>query len=140
MIAFLPPARALRDDLERSLHLEMYQGTGDLALTSLRALQEGIGRITDDPYVTTLQVVVPEGAGDKEKVSLARLAAGQLTAYLEGQTGLPSASSSGGGGKDDHSIQIYKAPYLHLNEVSGVPHAAMERLVENASAPRPEEE
>jgi len=71
--------------------------------------------------------VVPEGAGDKEKVSLALLAAGQLEAYLEGQTGLVGV----GGGKGGTHIQT--APQVNINAVTGVPNIGdiMEKALGN---------
>lgn len=114
LIRLLPPARTLKDQLEKSLHLEIYAGTGDLAINSLKGIHASIARLTDDPYVASLAVQVPEGAGDKEKVSLALLAASQIAAYLEGETGLINL----GGGKGN-SIQT--APNISLNNVEGVP-------------------
>jgi hypothetical protein len=98
LIRLIPPARALKEDLGRSIHLELYSGTGDMALKSFQGLHASVVRLTDDPYVEALSLSVPENATDKEKVSLALLAAGQLTAYLEGQTGLVGMGGAGGGG------------------------------------------
>jgi hypothetical protein len=114
LIRLLPPARTLKDQLEKSLHLEIYAGTGDFAVSSFKGLHASISRLTDDPYVAALAVQVPEGSGDKEKVSLALLAAGQLAAYLEGETGLINL----GGGK---GTSIQTAPNINLNNVEGVP-------------------
>lgn len=114
LIRLLPPARTLKDQLEKSLHLEIYAGTGDLAINSLKGIHASISRLTDDPYVAALAVQVPENAGDREKVSLALLAASQLAAYLEGETGLVNL----GGGKGSH---IQTAPNINLNNVEGVP-------------------
>jgi len=96
LIRLIPPARALKEDLERSIHLEIYAGTGDLAIKSLNGLLASAATIANDPYLATLTLTAPEPAGDKEKVSLALLAAGQLAAYLEGQTGLVSLGSGKG--------------------------------------------
>ena len=59
-----------------------------MAVKSYQGIQASVARITDDPYAATLSLDVPENATDKEKVSLTRLAAGQLLAYLEGYIGL----------------------------------------------------
>lgn len=129
LIRMIPPVRQLKEDLEQSIHLELYAGTGDLAVRSFQGLQASVARITDDPYVGTLSLSVPDGAGDKEKVSLARLAAGQLTAYLEGQTGLVSLGGGGGGG----AINIQRAPVISLTNVEGLPSEAFGKLVAKAA-------
>ena len=43
LIRLIPPARALRDDLDKSIHLELYAGTGDLAVGSFEGLRAAIG-------------------------------------------------------------------------------------------------
>ena len=35
LISLIPPARALKNDLEASIHTELYEGTGDLAVKKL---------------------------------------------------------------------------------------------------------
>jgi hypothetical protein len=131
LIRLIPPARALRDDLEKSIHLELYQGTGDLAVKSFQGLHASITKITDDPYVASLSLSVPKNATDKEKVSLARLAAGQLAAYLEGQTGLVGM---GGGG----NIHIQTAPAMA--GVSGVSPATIDKIMSKATKGEGEKE
>lgn len=126
LIRFLPPVQALRDDLEKSLHLETYEGTGDFALQSLGGLRDSILKLTGDPYVTSLSIPAREGMSDREKVSLARLAAGQLAAYLEGQTGM---IGQGGGGN-----HIQTAPVIHLNNVEGMPAEALGKMTEMAAS------
>lgn len=119
LIRLIPAARTLADQLEKSIHLETYNGTGDFAMQSLRGLQQSVAQISNDPLVAGLNPTVPEGAGDREKVSLALLAAGQLVAFLEGQTGLVGiGGSSGGNGNGNISIQ--KAPAINIANVHGV--------------------
>jgi hypothetical protein len=130
LIRLIPPVRALKEDLEQSIHLETFAGTGDLAVRSFQGLQASVARITDDPYVGSLALTVPEGAGDKEKVSLARLAAGQLVGYLEGQTGLVGL---GGGGEGRSHINVQRAPMINLTNVEGLPAEAFGKLVEKAA-------
>lgn len=115
LIRLIPPAEALKDQLEKSIHLETYAATGDLAIRSLVALQSSVSQLTNDPYIAALAPVAPEGASDREKVSLALLSATQLLAYLEGETGLASGRGHGKTG----SIQT--APNISLNNVEGVP-------------------
>lgn len=118
LIRLIPPARALKEQLEQFIHLEIYAGTGDMALASLKGLQQSVAQLTNDPYVATLAPTVPEGLGDKEKVSFALLAAGQLCAYMEGQTGLVGGFGGKNGGTNIH---IQKAPSISLNNVHGIP-------------------
>jgi len=127
LIRLSPPVRALREDLEKNIHLELYAGTGELAVRSFQGLQASVARITDDPYVATLILNVPGDAGDKEKVALARLAAGQLCAYLEGQTGLV------GMGGDSGSINIQRAPVISMANINELPADALGRLVSKAA-------
>jgi hypothetical protein len=135
LIRFIPAARTLKDQLEKSIHLETFNGTGDFAMQSLRGLQQSITQITNDPLVTGMNPTVPEGAGDREKVSLALLAAGQLLAFLEGQTGLVGMGGSGGG--NGGNINIQKAPMINLANVHGVPEIG--KVIEKAMASKPEE-
>lgn len=88
LIRLIPPLRALREDVEQSLHLETFEGTGDLAVRSFRGLQASIFQITQDSYIESLSLDVMEGTKDKHKLAQVMLASGQLLAYLQGQTGL----------------------------------------------------
>ena len=115
LIRLIPAADALKDQLEKSLHLETYAATGDFALKSLVALQASVVQLTDDTYVASLVPTAPEDASDKEKVSLALLSAAQLLAYLEGEVGLPGSRGHGKG------MNIQTAPNISLNNVEGVP-------------------
>jgi hypothetical protein len=108
LIKLIPPLRALREDVEKSLHLEMYASVGDLAVRSLTALCEQIYEVTQDRYVASL-VVDPNVGGDREKFSQVLLVSGQLLAYLEAQTGVNVTST----GRQQYSVQT--APNVHLN-------------------------
>ena len=111
LIRLIPAARALKEQLEKSIHLEIYSGTGDAALKSLQGLQRSISEITGDSYVASLSLEAPQNATDKEKVSLALLIAIQLSAYLEGQTGLVDLSGK--------SAAQY-APNINIQNVKGL--------------------
>jgi hypothetical protein len=124
LIRLIPPARALKEDVEQSLHLELYSGTGDLAIQSFRGLQTSVAAITGDPYVSSLTLDVAAGASDKEKASLVRLAAGQLIAFLEGQTGLVDL-----GGKKGSGSHIQTAPNINLN-ISGMPNSGVDKVID----------
>jgi len=96
LIRLIPPARSLKQDLEKSLHLETWPGTGDMAIRMFQGLHGSVAALTNNPFVQSLELAAPTGAGDKEKVAMASLAAGQLLAYLEGEMGIVA---SGGGGQ-----------------------------------------
>jgi hypothetical protein len=131
LIQLIPPARALKVELEKSIHLELYHGAGDLAVKSFEGLRASVAKITDDPYVESLSISVSENATDKEKVSLALLAASQLAAYLEGQTGL------GGMGGGSH-IVIQTAP--QIAGVAGVRSEVIEKVLDASVKPKKGEE
>ena len=126
LIRLIPPARALKEDLEKSIHLELYTGTGDMAVKSFQGLLANVARLTDDPYVEALSLSVPEDATDLEKVSLARLGAGQLAAYLEGQTGLVGI----GGGSE---MRLSTAPSIHIGNITGLSQEGVDKVVEMAA-------
>lgn len=74
----------LRDDLKRSIHMDIYQGLGEATVRIYRGIHEGISHAVDDPYLTALalgDLAVP--AKDREKVALVNLLSGQLQIYLE---------------------------------------------------------
>ena len=132
LIRLIPPARALREDLDASIHMELYTGSGDLAIQSYNGLHASISRLTDDPYVKSLALEVSEEANDKEKVSLARLASGQLVAYLEGQTGLLGGGSSSGN-------QYYTAPFVN-SPMTNIASESLEKMIGLMKTPTTEEE
>lgn len=124
LIRLIPPVRALKDDLDESLHLETYAGTGDLAVKSFQGLQASAARLTDDPYLSALALTAPDDAGDKEKVSLVRLAAGQLAAYLEGQTGVASLGAGEGGNR-----HYQTAPEVNIQNINGLPAETVQKML-----------
>jgi hypothetical protein len=133
LIRLIPPARALKEELEKSLTMETFLGTGDMAVRSFQGLQASVASITNDPYVSSLTIVVSEGTNDMEKVSQVNLAAGQLLAYLEGQTGLSGVGGSyGGGGRNQGNITVQKAPTINLSDIRGVDSESLAKLVELA--------
>lgn len=124
-IRLLPPAKALQERLEESIHLELYSGAGDLAVRSFNGLLASAAAIHTDPYLNSLTVSLAEGATDREKVSTALLAAGQLVGYLEGQTGLVNLGGGGKGGNSYHT-----APSVNLNAINGVPAETINRALD----------
>ena len=130
LIRLIPPARALRDDLEASLHMDLYTGIGDIAVKSFNNLHASVSRFIDDPYVKSLALEVPEEASDKEKIILARLASNQLVACLESQTGLVGVGS-------DSNI-YYTAPVFN-GSISDISNETLERIIGFVKKPTTEE-
>ncbi len=128
LIRLIPPARALKEELEKGLHMELYEGAGEMAVRSFQGLQTSVARLTADPYVESLSARVHPDADDKQKVAVTLLAIGQLLAYLEGQTGLPGV----GGG--DYYMQL--APNINVlsGSIEGVSPKAIEKALDIASA------
>ena len=124
LIRLLPPVTALREDLEKSLHLEAFAGTGDLAMRSFEGLRASVARVAEDPYLDALALTVPEGVTDQQKVSMVLLAVGQLAAYVEGQTGLVSQR-----GRETGNIHIQKAPNIAISNISGVTSDVVGKMV-----------
>jgi hypothetical protein len=124
------------EDIIQDVFLALYlkMGTGDMAVRSFQGLQASVAQITNDPYVPTLSITVPESATDVEKVNLVRLAAGQLVAYLEGQTGLAGAGVGGSGnaGNASNNINVQRAPSISIHDISGLPPEAVSKILEVA--------
>ena len=131
LIRLIPPARTLKNDLEASLHMELYIGTGDLAVKTYNNLHATVTKLTDDPYVKSLALEVPEDTSDKEKVSLVRFAAGQLVACLESQTGLVGVGSG--------SNSYYAAPVFN-GSISDINNETLERIMGLVKNPITEDE
>lgn len=78
-------AHHLRDDLKRSIYMEMYKGLGDTAIRTYRGIHEAVMRETEnDPFVSALTIDDPApDMGEKQKVAMVSLLTGQLLSYLE---------------------------------------------------------
>jgi hypothetical protein len=116
MIRLIPPASALKNDLEKALHLELHAGAGDMAVKTYGGLHESVAALADDPYVNALSIDLTPGLTDRDKIGLVVLMAGQIEAYLKGQTGVAGTGEAGG----NHSINIQSAPNLNGNNIKGI--------------------
>ena len=125
MIRLIPPARALRDNLEKNIEMELYGGTGDMAVQTYEGLLASVAAIDASPFIAGLKLKVPDGAGEKEKVALVQLAANQLLAYLEGQTGLVGMGDGGGS-------RQYNSPAISIANIKGVPAETIDSMLEIA--------
>ena len=134
LIRLISPARALKNDLEASIHMGLYEGTGDWAVKSYNNLHANVARLIDDLYVKSLALEAPEKANDREKVLLARLAASQLAAYLEGQTGLVGQGGGSGANTDNFYAPVINGP------ISNVSNETLEKMIGLVKDPTTEEE
>lgn len=130
LIRLIPPARALRDELEKALGLETCEGVAAAAVRTYRGLQASVAANSDDPYVATLALETPSGATDRQKVAEVNLLAAQLVAYLEGQTGLVGF----GQGSGDNTVQY--GPHIIMQHVDGVSAGTIDRMLGGAGAVR----
>jgi hypothetical protein len=101
LIRLIPPARALKENLEESIHMERYAGGGDPAVKLYQGLYSTITTITSDPYLTTLALDLPGDATDEQKTLFVHMATSQLLAFLEGQIGIV-----GIGAQNERRIQV----------------------------------
>src|SRR5436309_7437744 len=100
LIRLIPPARALKENLEESIHMERYVGGGP-AVKLYQGLHSTITALTTDPYLATLALDLPGDATDEQKTLSVHMATGQLLAFLEGQIGIV-----GIGAQNERRIQM----------------------------------
>jgi hypothetical protein len=124
LIRLIPAAQALRDELDKSLHLETYEGTAKLAARSFTGLQRSVQAITEDPYIGGLGIEVSENIPDKVVIAQVLLAASQLLAYMEGQAGITGLT-----GKRDYRVQTAPSITLNMDGFQGGP-IETERIME----------
>jgi hypothetical protein len=117
LIRYLAPLTTLRQDLERATALEFQAALGDTAVRTYQGLHASISRALDEPYLEALALQVPEGANDKEKISLVFLAVGQLLSLVHGAIGLPMGWGS-------PATDIQTAPYVIINAQGSNPEVA----------------
>ena len=128
LIRLIPPAWALREELQKSIDLQLYDGTGDLAVQSYEGLRTSVARLTNDPYVATLSPQPREDASDKQKIALVLMAVGQLVAYLEGQTGW-GWSGKAGSRSSDRAVNNRPVGITIHGPVLGFSPETMDKLV-----------
>ncbi|MBI1258890.1 MAG: hypothetical protein GC204_15580 [Chloroflexi bacterium] len=108
LIRLIPAARALQEEVEKSVHLEMFAGTSELAVRSFHGLQQSVYAITNDRYVEALTIQFDDGTPEKQIIAQVILAASQLIAYIEGQAGVVGLTGP-------HRYSIQTAPNVTLN-------------------------
>jgi hypothetical protein len=97
----LAPARALKKDLEElstqstdhaiaGFPNAIAAGIGEMAIQNLGGLIDRAAALTEDDYISSLKPVIPDEAGDIEKIMFAKLALTQVVAYIEGEMGTPA--------------------------------------------------
>jgi hypothetical protein len=124
LIRLIPAAQALRDELDRSIHLETFEGTGRLAARSFVGLQRSVLSLTEDPYVDALSLELSEDMSERVVISQVLLAASQLLAYMEGQAGITGLT-----GKRDYRVQTAPTITLNMDGFQGGP-MEMGRIME----------
>jgi hypothetical protein len=124
LIRLIPAAQALRDELDKSVHLETFDGTGRLAARSFLGLQRSVLSLTEDPYVGALSIEINENMTEKVVIAQVLLAASQLLAYMEGQAGITGLT-----GKRDYRVQTAPSITLNMDGFQGGP-IEMERIME----------
>lgn len=89
---FLPAARALRDDVKKSINMDLPLN-GDLALSALKGLIARVSAASDDQFVRGLEESLNSTtyASDKEKITAVLFVGGQLVAYIESELGMHDA-------------------------------------------------
>jgi hypothetical protein len=95
LIRLIPAVRALKENLEESIHMERYVG-GDPAVKLYEGLYSTIAGMVTDPYLTTLALNLPADATDEQKTVFVHMAASQLLAFLEGQIGIVGIGAQSG--------------------------------------------
>ena len=124
LIRLIPAAQALRDELDKSLHLETFEGTAKLAARSFTGLQRSVASITEDPYIGGLGIDLQDNMPDKVVIAQVILAASQLLAYMEGQAGITGLT-----GKRDYRVQTAPSITLNMDGFQGSP-AETDRIME----------
>ena len=108
LIRLIPPARALKENLEQSIHMERYPGVGDPAVKLYQGLYSTITGLATDPYLASLALNLPDDATDEQKTLFVHMATSQLLAFLEGQIGIV-----GIGAQSERGIKM--APKVAIN-------------------------
>ena len=124
LIRLIPAARALQEEVEKSVHLEMYEGTSDLAVRSFHGLQQSVYAISEDPYIAALTIQFRDDTPEKQIIAQVILAASQLVAYIEGQAGVVGLT-----GPHRYSIQTAPNVTLNMDGFTGGP-VETERIME----------
>ena len=88
LIRLVPAVRALKENLEESIHMERFESVGDPALKLYQGLYSTISGLTTDPYLATLSIAPLGDATDEQKTLFIHMATSQLLAFLEGQVGI----------------------------------------------------
>lgn len=83
---YLQALRALQRSVERAVQMDVYQGTGRMAVKQYTGIQRKVAELfPDDFYVTdTLTLELDDKIEERHMLSQVQLAAGQMVIYLEG--------------------------------------------------------
>lgn len=83
---YLQALKALQRSVERAVQMDVYQGTGRMAVKQYAGIQRKVAELyPEDFYVTdTLTLELDEEIAERHMLSQVQLAAGQMVIYLEG--------------------------------------------------------
>jgi hypothetical protein len=83
---YLQALRALQRSVERAVQMDVYQGTGRMAVKQYTGIQRKVAELfPEDFYVTdTLTLELDDQIEERHLLSQVQLAAGQMVIYLEG--------------------------------------------------------
>ena len=108
LIRITIPIRELKKDIEHAIHLELYDGNGDLFIQLFDGLRQRVLQIVDDAYVDNLNLMMGDHASDRQKASQVLMLTGQLLSYLESETGTYGLVQGG-------KTSIQTAPHIIVN-------------------------
>lgn len=76
--------KALSKNVEKQLHIGIYEGTGDISVRSYQALHRKIKELLpDDFYITEVLTYEPVEGNDRQKLGAINILCGQMTDYLK---------------------------------------------------------
>lgn len=101
--------RKFCQDIEKSIYLELVQGSGNLYVRMLRGLRDSALEAYQDPYLASLDVDISDGMSDREKAGQILVVAGQLMGYLESITGIVGLADA------SNEMRIQTAPSVIVN-------------------------
>lgn len=129
LIRLLSPLSTLREDLEQSLHLELFHGSGEAMARTFEGLRASAARSIDDPYIDALEAEFSQDMNDRDRIALIYVLTGQLLAYVQAEVGLSGPLVGRG-----RSTHLQTAPSIVVNASGADPETAQEtmRLVQRA--------
>lgn len=134
LIRYLQPLAKLREDMERAIHMELFDSTGNVAVRTYQGLYSVIRKaVDDDPYLESLSLEVGGDASEREKINLVHMLSGQLLAFVQGYVGI-------GGFGEGSNTHIQTAPNININNVTGEAGKDLLKAISNVIGDEEDEE